>query len=240
MSRVKGVTLDMHDVKSYKAILVIKEEWLKNLDDELRIGIEKQLEANYDPNKPTAEALLYDIQSNFPDSAPFVLTHGDLNMGNIMVRDGKILAIIDREVSGYYPWWVERCASYIHAISGNADELFRMVWEELDPGLTRQEFGLKTARAPNMAASAYLFAPVEHANHYDVYMRPRWCESKPYGGICPAEHWSARPLEHSVNFNEDESTWETTKMFYRSGVQQEEVTGGEVKSLDEQLKKVQV
>lgn len=37
---------------------------------------------------------------------PYVLSHCDLNTGNIMVQDGHVSGIIDWEHSGYYPeWW---------------------------------------------------------------------------------------------------------------------------------------
>lgn len=37
----------------------------------------------------------------------FVLTHGDLSPGNIIVQDGVITGIIDWETSGFYPEYAE-------------------------------------------------------------------------------------------------------------------------------------
>jgi aminoglycoside phosphotransferase (APT) family kinase protein len=48
-------------------------------------------------------------------------------MGNILVDAGKIVAIIDWELAGYYPWWVEVHMSYFRALATPADELFDAV-----------------------------------------------------------------------------------------------------------------
>lgn len=143
------------------------------------------------PNKPTFDASYREIQSTFSDSAPFVLTHADLNMGNIIVHDGKILAIINWELAGYYPWWVERWGSYQRALSMNANELFQMVWAELNPELPHPEFIEKIYRPVQKAISAFSFAPIEHTHSHDVWLRPRWCECKPYAGICAGKDLGA-------------------------------------------------
>lgn len=43
----------------------------------------------------------------FDDSQPLVLTHGDLNMRNILVGDDGRLWLIDWGTSGFYPVWFE-------------------------------------------------------------------------------------------------------------------------------------
>ncbi|OBT61569.1 hypothetical protein VE03_08947 [Pseudogymnoascus sp. 23342-1-I1] len=47
------------------------------------------------------------LKSEYPrHGTPYVLTHGDLNTGNIFVHNGHISAIIDWEHAGYFPdWW---------------------------------------------------------------------------------------------------------------------------------------
>jgi hypothetical protein len=57
--------------------------------------------------KNIIDAALQDITDKFPDNAPYVLTHSDLNIVNIII---KIEAIIDWEVAFYYLLWVERWA----------------------------------------------------------------------------------------------------------------------------------
>ncbi|BGP17468.1 hypothetical protein JCM10213v2_005501 [Rhodosporidiobolus nylandii] len=48
-----------------------------------------------------------DIAPRIPDHAPLVLVHGDLWADNILVKDGRISAIIDFERAGFLPAWIE-------------------------------------------------------------------------------------------------------------------------------------
>lgn len=43
---------------------------------------------------------------------PPVFTHGDLNPCNIIVRDGKVVGIIDWEFAGWYPHYWEYTAAW--------------------------------------------------------------------------------------------------------------------------------
>ncbi|KAJ5361169.1 kinase-like domain-containing protein [Penicillium brevicompactum] len=47
------------------------------------------------------------VKKRFPKSEPFVLTHCDLNLGNIMVRNGQVVGILDWEYAAYLPVWYE-------------------------------------------------------------------------------------------------------------------------------------
>ncbi|GAO15683.1 uncharacterized protein UV8b_01542 [Ustilaginoidea virens] len=60
------------------------------------------------------------------EPSPPVFTHGDLNPFNILVRDGKIVAIIDWEFAGWYPYYWE----YTSAWLGNKT---RQAWQNLIP-----------------------------------------------------------------------------------------------------------
>lgn len=63
--------------------------------------------------------------------APPVFAHGDLNPSNILVRDGKVVGIIDWECSGWYPQYWE----YTSAWFGNVT---RTGWQsDLDQFLDR-------------------------------------------------------------------------------------------------------
>jgi hypothetical protein len=88
-----------------KTIEKTKEEWFNGMAAELRYGLSKRLQTE---DKNIIDAALQDIIDKFPDNAPYVLTHGDLNMGSIIVNEGEIEAIIDWEVAGYYPSLVGR------------------------------------------------------------------------------------------------------------------------------------
>jgi aminoglycoside phosphotransferase len=48
-----------------------------------------------------------------PMCTPYTLTHGDLNIGNIVVKDGELAGILDWEYAGYFPVWWEYVATKI-------------------------------------------------------------------------------------------------------------------------------
>ncbi|TGO17741.1 hypothetical protein BTUL_0015g00770 [Botrytis tulipae] len=51
------------------------------------------------------------IEDEYPVKGPYVLTHGDLDGSNIMVKDGHVTGIIDWETAGYLPEWWEPVAT---------------------------------------------------------------------------------------------------------------------------------
>lgn len=54
------------------------------------------------------------LRQRMPPAAPYTFTHGDLTVGNIMVKDGNVTGIIDWESSGYFPvWWEFTIASIV-------------------------------------------------------------------------------------------------------------------------------
>jgi aminoglycoside phosphotransferase len=74
--------------------------------------------------------------------APPVFTHGDLNPFNILVRDGKIVGVIDWEFSGWYPHYWE----YTSAWLGNKT---RQAWQNLLPKFMDpcpEELGMEAIR----------------------------------------------------------------------------------------------
>jgi hypothetical protein len=176
-----------------KTIEKSKEEWFNGMAAELRYGLSKRLKTE---DKNIIDAALQDIIDSFPDNAPYVLTHADLNMGNIVVHEGKIEAIIDWELAGYYPWWVERWAC--RQRSGNGSfELFDMVWSELNPDLDDKEFREKVFVPVQRAESAWGSCDIEHTESHDIWLRPPFCECKPYAGNIHKARWDAE-LRHTI------------------------------------------
>jgi len=51
--------------------------------------------------------VLENLKKRLPKCEPYVLTHCDLNLGNIMVQDGKVVSILDWEYAAYFPIWYE-------------------------------------------------------------------------------------------------------------------------------------
>ncbi|TVY15444.1 hypothetical protein LARI1_G006521 [Lachnellula arida] len=104
-----------------------EEEWLENLTPALRKSLlldnwykEKGWNADqsvWDSWVIEADKKIAQLKAEFPRGGPYVLTHGDLHMGNIFVSNEnpekrfKISAIIDWELAGFFPWWLEyfRC-----------------------------------------------------------------------------------------------------------------------------------
>lgn len=66
-----------------------------------------------------------------PPATPYTFTHGDLNIGNIMVKDGNVTGVIDWEASGYFPVWWEFVATAI--VNGPEDrEWKRLLRKNMD------------------------------------------------------------------------------------------------------------
>ncbi|KAH9861595.1 hypothetical protein J1614_011346 [Plenodomus biglobosus] len=167
------------------------EEWINNMEEELLEGISRQLRTM---DKTVINAKLQEFKQNFPDGAPYVLTHADLNLGNILVHDGKIVAIIDWELAGYYPWWAEVFTSYYRALSGAGKELFDMVWKELDLNID----DVRKKLSPIF--SAHKLSPVSHTGRTYVWRRPPFCKCEKSGGVILAHHIDSED-NHFVDYN---------------------------------------
>jgi thiamine kinase-like enzyme len=115
-----------------------KEEWLDPFLADLRGGLTRIYKTK-DPK--VIEEKLQEIKNDFPRGGPYVLSHGDLNLTNIIVKDDMIEAIIDWEVSGYFPWCGE---TYVNIMFSDADtfELFEDVWDRVYPDLGRDTLAL--------------------------------------------------------------------------------------------------
>lgn len=182
-----------------KTIRPTKEEWLDSLDEELCAGIAVELPYG-DDKTATVDSRLQELRNNFPENGTFVLTHADLNLGNIIVDPdtAEVVAIVDWEHAGYYPWWVERWTSWQRNISGDiTGELFSMVWQALYPEQKRKEFIDKVASPVGEVSRAYQAAPVEHTQSHDVWLKPVWCECRPYKGHVHRANWDAE-MKHEI------------------------------------------
>lgn len=66
-----------------------------------------------------------------PKCEPYVLTQCDINFGNIMIKDGELVGILDWEFSGYHPAWYE-CISTSYVWSEDDAEWKKLLRERLD------------------------------------------------------------------------------------------------------------
>jgi hypothetical protein len=156
------------------------EEWFENLEKELRFGLSLRHKTK-DPI--IIEEKFQQLKKNFPRSDLYVLTHGDLNLSNIIVKDNKIEAIIDWELSGYLPWWAERWLSF--DTHDQYDELFDPLLADI--GLETDEDTFQTKVIDNVgsviAAWQECALYVEHPNKGSKWLRPGFCECKPFSGV---------------------------------------------------------
>ncbi|KAJ5922460.1 hypothetical protein N7516_010163 [Penicillium verrucosum] len=71
------------------------------------------------------QQVLGNLKTRLPECEPYVLTHCDLNLGNIMVRNGKVVGILDWEYAAFFPIWYE----YVSASFGFTD--MDVKWKKL-------------------------------------------------------------------------------------------------------------
>jgi hypothetical protein len=183
--------------KACKNIGKTTEDWFNNMDDELRRGLGRQYNTTDDAR---INEKLKDLKKNFPDGAPYILTHGDLHCGNIIVNKGKIQAIIDWELAGYYPVWMERWAQSRRCQSDGCIELYRMVWGELEPQQDAKQFKEKVWGPIGEVEKVWKYCPITHTEADNVWRRPKWCECKPLGGLL-MRHADAE-LNHEIDYSE--------------------------------------
>ncbi|KAI0435704.1 kinase-like domain-containing protein [Xylaria telfairii] len=91
------------------------------------------------PKRLQSESMYWhQITTQLSAECPIVFTHGDIAARNIIVRDGKIVALLDWEFGGWYPEYWE----YVFALRG----LDNMDWETLGsnvPSLFSKRYDLE-------------------------------------------------------------------------------------------------
>jgi hypothetical protein len=155
------------------------DEWFENLEEELRSGL-CLIHKTTDPI--IIEEKFQQLKKNFPKSEPYVLTHGDLNLTNIIVKDDKIEAIIDWELSGYLPWWAER---WLTGFCDLSEEFFDPLWADIDLEMDKDTFRTEVIDklAPVLHAwQKCTWNNVEHPGSDSQWLRPAFCECKLFSG----------------------------------------------------------
>lgn len=160
-----------------KKIGYTKEEWFENIAEELRIGLSVQYKTK---DLKTIEEKYQGLKDNFPEGEPYVLTHADLNLANIIVKDGRIEAIIDWEMAGYYPWWAERWLRLCWG-TDESDQLFGPIWKDIYPEIDEETFQKQVVEPVGAVFHAWQLCPREHASR-ERWLRPGFCQCKPYAG----------------------------------------------------------
>lgn len=179
-----------------------REEWLENMADDLRFGIAVKCRTT-DPD--VIEPKLQELKDSFPAGEPYTLSHMDLNLTNIIVKDDKIEAIIDWEMAGYYPWWAE---VYTLLHMRNAEHDFFSgpdgVWSRVHPDLAPLGPAFQ-AMFDRIGPVAKAFDRASLRAIHDVpadapqvsFHRPVFCKCKPRGGLIQAKDLGA-VLKHTA------------------------------------------
>ncbi|KAH6521228.1 hypothetical protein HBI81_152750 [Parastagonospora nodorum] len=157
------------------------------MNAELRRGLERKYGTK---DNAIIEEKLKDLKDIFPDGGPYVLTHADLNSGSIIVNKGKIQAIIDWELAGYYPWWI--CDMVWAGLDAEHDS---------DAKHASKQFTKKVTNPVDEVQTVLKHYPIRHTEAYDVWRRPAWCKCKPLGGLINRRNFESK-LKHEVDYNE--------------------------------------
>lgn len=79
------------------ALLFFNSEPRGPFHSDLELWITISLTLHNPPERSFPQKALDGLKKRFPKCAPYVLTHCDLNIGNIMVKDGQLVGILDWE-----------------------------------------------------------------------------------------------------------------------------------------------
>ncbi|KAG4440608.1 hypothetical protein IFR05_003925 [Cadophora sp. M221] len=169
-----------------------------------KIEVRHGLSSNYKTKDPVLiDVKFRELRDNFPKPEPYVLTHCDLNLTNIIVKDDQIEAIIDWEYSGYYPWWVERWMCW-KSPRAETEELFSPIWGEI--GTSDESFAKEVFYPVDAVVSAWHqgigYPHIEHPGHAKRWLRPGFCEGQPYAGCFQWDRIGGK-VDHQVR---DQST----------------------------------
>lgn len=162
---------------SCKKIGYTIEAWLDNLAPEIRSGIGK-LHSNWTPDE--VEDHFQSLRANFSTGFPNVLTHGDLHLDNIFVKDGQIEAIIDWEVAGFYPSWVE--SFLFTSWEENTTELHTLLRQDGCVDFSLQDLQEQILPGIKPICDAWKACRIEHPNEDMLWIKPGFCTCRNYGG----------------------------------------------------------
>lgn len=171
------------------------DEWFENLEEELRLGL-SLINKTKDPL--VIEDRYQALKKKFPKSETCVLTHGDLNLSNIIVKDDKIEAIIDWEYSGYFPWWAECWVSLIGG-TDQSDELFDPLWADIGVEMNEETFQTEDFDTVADVIRAWKRCRfyIDLPNSQRAWLRPRFCKCQPYAGRFRSKEFGYIP-EHNL------------------------------------------
>ncbi|OQU95969.1 hypothetical protein CLAIMM_02116 [Cladophialophora immunda] len=181
------------------------DEWLEGISETIRGGLCRQYLIK---DEKVIEEKLQQIKDNFPRGDPYVLTHGDFNLRNIMVKDDKIIAILDWETAGFYPWWAEKyCA---RAWTCDQEELFEGIWDRVCPELEDGPAWEVLSQALVPIRRAIRFCQTTHNSPLPPLYRAPFCKCRPDGQKIKSVHRGAKNVHEVVDWRAsdfDPASW---------------------------------
>jgi hypothetical protein len=188
-----------------------EEEWLENLTPGIRKGLlcSKYFEGRgWTKDNETldlwvkeTDEQLAELKANFPRGGPYVLTHCDLHYDNIFASDDneekkwKVSAIIDWELAGFYPWWVESFKAMIEKenfLTEIESENLMKLWTPVSDVISMWENGGAEAMCKHGSA--------DQAN---IWLRKPFCACQPYAGDFRDDMLGWEDQEHLDVFDVD-------------------------------------
>lgn len=175
-----------------KRIGYTNDEWIEHLSPELRQGLIMEDETLKE-DTPRLEERLKELKATLPDCDTYVFTHGDLNLSNIIVKDGIITGIVDWERAGFYPSWAERV--FAHMVPDEYfHEMFDYVAEDFYPGYDLPTFHEKFARPVFRLSAVYEKCPRLHRGDENYWLRRPFCKCRSYSGAIRQAHAGVEPI----------------------------------------------
>lgn len=176
-----------------------EEEWLENLTPAVRKGILSNLwfgrngwtkdQKVLDSWVEEADEKVAKLMGRFPRGGPYVLTHCDLHSENVFISNDnakkkwEVSAIIDWELAGFYPWWVESFRTCLEACDPKLISEYNAE-DFCHPGYTIEDFkGISQAvidvkEAWNLGGNHTMSKHgLDQAN---VWRRQPFCACQPY------------------------------------------------------------
>ncbi|KAF2101986.1 kinase-like protein, partial [Rhizodiscina lignyota] len=201
-------------IPSCKKIGYTTEEWLEDLTPELRQGLTilARLDKTLVQEPRTLDQLVQEYKDKFPKGGPYVFTHGDLNLSNIIVSEGKITGVIDWERAGFYPWWAERM--FAHMVQDvRFHEMFDFIPDDFCPGYDRPAFIDKVSRPVARLIQLFETCPRLHRGDENTWVRRPFCECRQSSGrIYPRD--MGVPPTHEIADADPELTKEDWEEFF--------------------------
>ncbi|EPE34618.1 Protein kinase-like (PK-like) [Glarea lozoyensis ATCC 20868] len=155
------------------------DEWFGNIEEELREGLAF---VHMTRDSAIIDREFQALKDNFPKPEPYVLTHGDLDTSNIIVKDGKITALIDWEHAGYFPWWAER---YFVIYAGRFSpyrEAVMPIFDRLEPTMSADKFEELVVNPIKKVQDAWSACQIKHPTNNDAWLRPAFSKCQPWAG----------------------------------------------------------